>query len=136
MIKQLNLIKAYGRMWARNVENIQSVAKQKADGIYILYDGSMPVYVGMGNIPSRLRKACRSKRRGQMWDHFSWYIPEDPKLIREIEALLLRMLPIPLRVLNRQKGKLKGAIKIGETNRTPDFITRKMPTKRKATGLA
>ena len=127
------LIRAFGQMWARNLENIQLVAKQKGDGVYILYDGSMPVYVGMGSIPSRLRKARRSKRRGQMWDHFSWYIPSDPELVRDIEALLLRMLPVPLRVLNRQKGKLSGATKIVQpvTNRTPDFITRKLPAKRK-----
>jgi hypothetical protein len=128
------LIRAYGRMWARNLKNIQLVAGQPGEGVYILYDGSMPVYVGMGNIPSRLRKARRSKRRGQMWDHFSWYIPCDPKLTRDIEALLLRMLPVPLRILNRQKGKLKGAVKVYEPppNRTPDFITRKMPARRKS----
>lgn len=126
------LIKAFGQMWARNPENIRLVAGQKGEGVYVLYDGSMPVYVGMGNIPSRLTKARRSTRRGQMWDHFSWYIPSDPKLIREIEALFLRMLPVPLRILNRQKGKLKGARKVDEpkANRDPEFITRKMPSKR------
>jgi hypothetical protein len=129
----MTLIRAFGHMWARNSENIQLVAKQKREGVYILYDGSMPVYVGMGNIPSRLKRARRSTRRGQMWNHFSWYIPCDPKLIRDIEALFLRMLPFPLRVLNRQKGKLKGAEKFDQppANRTPDFITRKMPAKRK-----
>jgi len=69
-----------------------------------------------------------------MWDHFSWYIPCEAGLIRDIEALLLSMLPFPLRVLNRQKGKLKGADKIKQpaTHRTPDFITRKMPARRKS----
>ena len=129
----MSLIKEFGQMWARNPENIQVIQNRKAEGVYILYDGSMPVYVGMGHISSRLRKARLSKRRGQMWDHFSWYIPYDPNLIRDIEALLLRMLPFPLRVLNRQRGKLKHADKVEqrEENRTPDFITRKMPTKRR-----
>ncbi|MBZ5528671.1 MAG: GIY-YIG nuclease family protein [Acidobacteriia bacterium] len=126
------LIRTYGRMWARNLKNIQLVAKQDGDGVYILYDGSMPVYIGMGNIPWRLRKASRSKRRGQMWDHFSWYIPCDPKLIRDIEALLLKMLPPHLRILNRQKGKLHAAEKVHEVDQKPDIITRKMPTKRKS----
>jgi hypothetical protein len=128
----VTLIKTYGRMWARNSGNIQRVAGHKEQGVYILYDGSMPVYVGMGNIHSRVIQARRSRRRGQMWDHFSWYIPCDPKLVRDIEALLLKMLPIPLRVLNRQKGALQGAKKVYETDQKPDFITRKMPAKRKS----
>ena len=127
----MGLIKSYGRMWARNLKNIQEVAKHKGDGVYILYDGSTPVYVGMGKIPSRLKKARRSKRRGQMWDHFGWYIPCDPKLIHDIEALLLKMLPPHLRILNRQKGTLQSAKKILEAERQPDLITRKM-SKRKS----
>src|SRR5580704_17656074 len=110
----MSLIKAYGRMWARNPENFKRVKEQKGEGVYILYDGSLPVYVGMGNIHSRVSKASRSKRRGQMWDHFSWYIPSDPKVVREIEALLLKMLPIPLRILNRQKGGLGGKVQQDE----------------------
>lgn len=125
------LIKTYGRMWARNSENIQLVAEYKEKGVYILYDGSMPVYVGMGNVHARITKARSSKRRGQMWDHFSWYIPCDPKLVRDIEALLLKMLPIPLRILNQQKGALKDAKKVHEIDQKPDFITRKMQAKRK-----
>jgi hypothetical protein len=128
----MGLIKTYGRMWARNVRNIQEVARHKGDGVYILYDGSTPVYVGMGNIPSRLKKARLSKRRGQMWDHFGWYIPSDPELIHDIEALLLKMLPPYLRILNRQKGTLQKAHKVTETDKHPDVITRKMPAKRKS----
>jgi hypothetical protein len=129
----MSLIKAFGQMWARNSGNIALVAKQKGEGVYVLYDGSMPVYVGMGSIPSRLNKARRSKRRGQMWDHFSWFIPCEPALVRDIEALLLRMLPVPLRILNQQKGRLADADRIKQPvkNRIPDFITRKMPKKRK-----
>jgi hypothetical protein len=40
------LIKRFGHMWARNLENIRLVSKEKKEGVYILYDGSMPVYVG------------------------------------------------------------------------------------------
>jgi hypothetical protein len=123
------LIKAYGRMWARNPKNLQLVSKQTEMGVYILYDGSLPVYVGMGNIHSRVSKARRSKRRGQMWDHFSWYIPCDPKFVREIEALLLKMLPIPLRILNRQKGGLPG--RVPQEDQQPEPITRKMPIRLK-----
>ena len=59
----------------------------------VLYDGSMPMYVGMGNIRSRLRKARRGKSRGQMWDHFSWFKLSDTTFMRDVEALLLRTLP-------------------------------------------
>jgi hypothetical protein len=62
------LVKKYGHMWARNLANIARLKKQTGDGVYVLYDGSLPVYVGMGNISSRIKKARNSKRRGQMWD--------------------------------------------------------------------
>ena len=123
------LVRSYGRMWARNDKNIGLVERQKGMGVYILYDGSLPVYVGMGDIAFRLRKAKKSKRRGEMWDHFSWYIPCSPELTRDIEALLLKMLPAPLCILNRQKGKLAGAVRIRELDPRPDVITRKMKHK-------
>ena len=124
----MTLIKAYGRMWARNPKNLQLVANLEGTGVYILYDGSLPVYVGMGNIYSRVSQARRSKHRGQMWDHFSWYLPCEPKFTREIEALLLKMLPIPLRILNRQKGGLPGRMK--QKDFQPEVITRKMPKRK------
>lgn len=71
----------------------------------------MPVYIGMDNIRQRIRKARTSERRSQIWEHFSWYIPSDPKFVRDVEALFLRMLPFYLRILNRQRGKLEGAEK-------------------------
>jgi hypothetical protein len=127
------LVKKYGHMWARNLANIARLKKQTGDGVYVLYDGSLPVYVGMGNISSRIKKARNSKRRGQMWDHFSWFVPSNPQLTRDIEALLLRMLPLPLRLLNRQRGKLRGSVKVEQvkTHNSPEFITRKMPPNRK-----
>jgi len=43
----------YGEMWARNLNNINLIPGTHAphgQGVYILYDGSMPVYVGKGNM--------------------------------------------------------------------------------------
>lgn len=99
----MGLIKNYGEMWVRNAKSIESVPGSSEDGqgVYVLYDGSMPVYIGMGNIRQRIRNARVSNRRGQMWDHFSWYVPSSSALIRDIECLLLRMLPFYLRILNR-----------------------------------
>jgi len=88
------LLKKYGEMWARNPESIGSIpgSRKGGYGVYVLYNGSMPVYIGMGKIHRRIIKARDSKRRGKMWDHFNWYIPSRPTLTRDIETLLLRML--------------------------------------------
>jgi len=107
------IISARGEMWPRNNDaiNLIPTAKKGGRGIYILYDGSTPVYVGKGNIQWRIKDARRSERRGQSWDHFSWYRVLNKKHRHDIEALLLRMLPPYLRILNKQRGKLLKAKK-------------------------
>jgi hypothetical protein len=52
------LIERFGEMWDRNSMNIADVPAHTdgGQGVYILYDGSTPVYVGKGNIKARLRK--------------------------------------------------------------------------------
>jgi hypothetical protein len=128
----MGLIRKCGEMWARNPESIESIpgSREGGQGVYILYDGSMPVYIGMGNIRQRVKLARRDKRRGQIWDHFSWYVPSDPAFMRDIEALLLRMLSFYLRILNRRRGKLAGAGKVRQSkkHRQSEFISRaKLP---------
>jgi hypothetical protein len=103
-MKSSEIVTRYGTMWARNVENIRRVRKLHANGVYILFDGSMPMYVGKGRIGSRVKSAAKSDRRGQMWDHFSWYEIRKPELVHDIEVLMLRMLPPNLRPLTRQEG--------------------------------
>jgi hypothetical protein len=75
------IVKKRGEIWARNDDTIKAIPRKSAGGcgIYILFDGSTPVYVGRGNIGRRIRKARASKRRGQWWDHFSWYGVPDEK---------------------------------------------------------
>jgi hypothetical protein len=117
---KMALMEHCGEMWARNAENIQGVpAKTKGgQGIYVLYDGSTPVYVGKGNIQSRLRRANnRSKRRGNSWDHFSWYILKENGLIHDVEVLLLRILPPYLRYMTRIAGKFRGVRLKGKKRR-------------------
>jgi hypothetical protein len=119
------LLKKYGEMWVRNKENIDSIPRSRngGRGIYVLYSGSMPVYIGMGKIHRRIIKARLSKRRGKMWDHFSWYIPLSSALTRDIETLLLRMLPVYLRILTRQRGKFMGGKKTRRPkNGQPEII--------------
>ncbi len=122
----MSLVSKCGEMWARNPANIEAIpgSESGGQGVYILYDGSMPVYIGRGNIRQRVRDARKSKRRGQHWDHFSWYVLRNPKLSREIEALLLRMLPFYLRSLNRQRGKLDEAGKLRQKDKAAEPIRR------------
>jgi hypothetical protein len=113
-------------MWARNDENIEDVpgSSQGGQGVYILYDGSTPVYVGKGNIRQRLRDADTSNRRGNSWDHFSWYVLKDKRLIHDVEVLLIRILPLFLRYLTRQSGHFQTVNSTDQkpSNRTPRYI--------------
>lgn len=122
------VITAYGTMWARNTENIRSIPSKRKGGIgvYILFDGSMPVYAGKGNIRQRIREARRSKRKCQLWDRFSWYAVRDAKMMHDIEVLILRMLPPNLRALTRQDGHFVDAKRIKPVDKeNADYITRK-----------
>jgi hypothetical protein len=74
MERSIQVVNRYGKMWARNNVNIGRIPHSKEPGgvgSYILYDGSMPVYIGKGNISARINAARGSKRRGQFWDRFS-----------------------------------------------------------------
>src|SRR3972149_44710 len=120
------LVNQFGEMWARNPENIENVPGSSAggQGVYILYDGSTPVYVGKGNIRQRLRAAHNSGRRGNCWDHFSWYVLKDKDLIHDVEVLLIRTLPFFLRHLTRQRGHFKGVRSTDTSNRVVMPIVR------------
>jgi len=127
--KSVQIVTKYGTMWARNAENIARIPSSEDDGlgVYILFDGSMPMYVGKGKIKRRIIGASISKRRGQLWDHFSWYAIKDPKMMHDIEVLMLRILPPNLRSLTRQGGNFREAtpIRQGRQSRKADPITRK-----------
>src|SRR5207245_10992409 len=120
----LALTSKFGDMRGRDTENIEAIAgsKEGGQGVYVLYDGSMAVYVGKGNIRQRVRRARQSERRGQSWDHFSWYVLHDLAFMDELEALLLRMLPFQLRVLNRQLAKFPDAEKLKEQENEAEQI--------------
>jgi hypothetical protein len=129
----MRLVRKFGEMWARNLENISRIPhpKQGGTGVYILYDGSMPVYVGKGHIRHRIDGARRSKTRGQLWDHFSWYVIKNPEVIHDTEALFLRMLPPYLRSLTKQTGHFVDAVERYEANRAAEVISRNVLKKRK-----
>ncbi len=104
----MKLVRRYGTRWARNDKNLARLQEERPlSGVYVLSDGSTPVYIGRGSIASRIRQAERSTRRGQSWDHFSWF--EVPKELEgDVEALLLTMLPFYLRSLNNQQARFSG----------------------------
>ena len=120
----MHLIEQYGLMWARNQQNVKSIPRggKLGRGVYVLYDGSLPMYVGRGKIRERIEKAWRSKRRGKKWDHFSWFAVTKPELEAELEALLICMLPYYLRLLNRRRESLSGDKQHQTKNRRPDLV--------------
>jgi hypothetical protein len=84
---------AVGRM-PRREEQLVRVAGRFLTGAYVLYDGSMPVYVGRDLLLTQLRRHRASNRRRRFWDYFSSYeIPDEP-LRKDTEALLIRTLPL------------------------------------------
>jgi hypothetical protein len=118
------LIDRFGERWARNPENIEQVPGRSkgGQGVYVLYDGSTPVYIGKGNIRQRLRAADKSDRRGSCWDRFSWYVIEDKTLIHDVEVLLIRVLPLYLRYLTRQRGHFLEGKSTKTANKTLQYI--------------
>jgi hypothetical protein len=124
----MRVVREFGEMWARNTKNlagIPSASEPGGKGVYVLYDGSMPVYVGKGDLYNRINGARTSKRRGQLWDHFSWYSVKNAKVTHDVEALVLRMLLPYLRSLTKQKGKFLKAKRVKENHESADHITRK-----------
>lgn len=119
------MVSSYGALWARNTKNIKRLRTLgKLSGVYVLCDGSMPVYIGRGKLGSRIRRHRRSKSRGQFWDHFSWYTIPDRRLEADVEALLLRMLPFYLRSLNKQRARFTEAQRMTEESPVADEIKR------------
>lgn len=128
-VAAMQVVKTYGTMWAKNKKNIQKVPSSSSGGvgIYVLFDGSTPVYVGKGNLRQRIKKARASRRRGQLWDRFSWYALRDPNMMHDIEVLIVKLLPPYLRSLTRQQGHFQRAERIPEADkRYVDYITRRV----------
>ena len=123
--KNQQLVSQYGTLWARNDTNIKALrARGDLFGVYILSDGSMPVYIGRGKLSGRLAKHRLSKRRGQYWDHFSWFAIPDRRKEGDVEALLLTMLPFYLRSLNRQRAKFADGERVTQRSSRADLIDR------------
>lgn len=82
--------------------HIDKMLRQKA-GIYALYKGDGLYYVGLTrNLKARLAWHKKDRHAGK-WDHFSVYMVERVKFLKDMETLLLHLTKTPG---NRAKGKL------------------------------
>jgi hypothetical protein len=121
-----HLVVHYGPLWARNDKNFQKLQKTAghSSGIYLLYCGWFPVYIGQGKIVDRISAHRKSRRK--VWDRFTWFALGDPsrRLCRELEAIFLRSLPFYLRLNNNQGARLPVRSTKAE-DKTPELI--KMP---------
>jgi hypothetical protein len=87
------------------LEKYQSIVREyvrRRHGVYALYRRGKLYYVGLaGNLRSRLTMHLKD-RHGQSWDRFSVYLTIGDTHLRELEALILRIIkPIG----NKQIGK-------------------------------
>ena len=133
--EEMGLINAFGMFWSRDqvmwdptdpaLLGVQQAGSKTVNfanqaGVYILYDGSRPIYVGRVTEPrmgKRLRDHTRDRLTGR-WDRFSWFgvrgvrengtlsaIPSAElavtELIATMEALLIEGLEPPQ---NRKQG--------------------------------
>jgi hypothetical protein len=59
--KSTPIVEQFGLMWARNKKNLADLPKRRegGEGVYVLYDGSMPVYAGRGGFRNPPRGQSR-----------------------------------------------------------------------------
>ena len=114
------LIKQFGLHWPRNKENLdelEDLAGHKS-GIYVLYHGAMPAYIGRGAISARLYSHGKEESRiEQFWGRFSWFVIGKTASERELESLLLEALPFYIHSLNKPGGKLGKKLQVAAPSR-------------------
>jgi hypothetical protein len=105
----MGIVGLYGLRWPRNTKNLAQLKKLigKRTGLYVLANGSMPLYIGRGQIARRVRAHNRpGGSKSKYWNYFSWFEILKPATDGELECLLLQVLPFYVRSLNRQTGSL------------------------------
>ncbi len=110
------IVRRHGKWWTRVPKNLKKLGSRElrnVTGVYALYNGTMPVYFGKGRISYAIGRHDRSRRKDPFWEHFSWYEIKGKKgLNKEIETLVLRLLPFYVRSLNRMGGKFPSGKKV------------------------
>ena len=123
---QMGIVGRYGKLWTRVPANLKKLGTKnlrKETGVYALYNGTMPVYIGKGKFSTQIRSHNRSGKKSPFWEHFSWYEINGEGLDKEIESLFLRILPFYVRSLNRMGGKFTSGEKIAPASKTPVKIS-------------
>jgi hypothetical protein len=95
-------------------QNIIRAYVYRRQGVYALYSEDDLYYVGLASdLSSRLKAHLRDKH-AERWDRFSVYLTIGSRHLRELEALILRVLkPIP-----------QGNTKVGKFTRSEDLRAR------------
>jgi len=120
------IVGRYGKLWTRVPANVKKLATKdlkEATGVYALYNGTMPVYIGHGRIFARIRGHNRNRKKAPFWEHFSWYEIKGKGLSRDIESLFLSVLPFYARSLNKMGGKFASGMKTPAASKTPIKIS-------------
>lgn len=98
---------------SQHLENISGAALEKYEhivrdfvsgrhGVYALYRRNKLYYVGLAkNLRNRLRAHLRDRHHGS-WDRFSVYLTVDDRHLKELESLVLRIVPT---TGNKVRGK-------------------------------
>jgi hypothetical protein len=117
------IVGRYGKLWTRVPGNLKKLASKElrdVAGVYALYNGTMPVYIGRGKISQQIHRHDHNRKKNQFWEHFSWYEINGKGQDKEIESLLLRLLPFYVRSLNRKGGdSFASGQKIDAASKTP-----------------
>ena len=103
------LVKGYARMWPREIfDNKATVANSieflDNPGVYVLYNGDRPHYIGQtDSLFRRLREHANPRARFyHFWNLFSAFAVDDGKVRDELEAILIAAMP----TANSAKPKL------------------------------
>lgn len=93
------------RLSRRALEQYHEIIRDtvgRRHGVYALYRGAKLHYVGLAsNLRNRLRAHLRDKHRDS-WDRFSVYLTIEPRHMRELESLVIR---IVRPAGNKQEGR-------------------------------
>jgi hypothetical protein len=116
------IVGRYGKLWTRVPQNLKKLTSKElkdVTGVYALYNGTMPVYIGRGIISRQIHRHVHNRKKQSFWEHFSWYEIKVKGLDKEIESLFLRLLPFYTRSLNRMSGNFPSGEKIDAASLDP-----------------
>jgi hypothetical protein len=110
-------ISGYARMWPRSLFNVKdgkrslarSVPALERPGVYVLYCGDKPYYVGKASKLRRRLVAHANKPGGKyynFWDFFSVFVVENARFRNQLEGALIAAIP----TANGAKPKIKKAV--------------------------